>query len=79
VGGIGVICGTNIGVPNWWGIYSGRYLANNQKITYMEKRRGILSWLFGGFSICKFRLSFGRLRFWKVRRPGKKADIDVKL
>ncbi len=45
----------------------------------MDSKRGILSWLFGGFSIFKFRLSFRRLRFWKIRRPGKKADIDVKL
>ena len=45
----------------------------------MDSKRGILSWLFGGFSIFKFRLSFSRFRFWKVRRPGRNPDIDVKL
>ena len=45
----------------------------------MDRNRGILSWLFGGFSIFKFRLSFSRLRFWKVRCPGRKPDIDREL
>ncbi len=44
----------------------------------MDKKKGILSWLFGGFSLFKVKFSFKGLRFWKVRRPGRKPDIDVK-
>ncbi len=44
----------------------------------MKLLKRVWSLLTGGFSICKFRMTPNRIRFWRKRTPGSKPDIDIK-
>ena len=54
-----------------------RLVFNQYNLSIMNSNHTIWSWLFGGLSFGKMRIWPWRAEFWRVRIPGRKADIEA--